>query len=381
MSTPTSIDNVPEFAKIIINAFVSSTRYSVNMLIIGTLYSAILIPLLICLFAFSSARTRRTPMFMLITFDIILGLVNGVGNGYLEAHVLTDPFNIKDFTQKVFGFGVIFVFTPWIIDLALLLRLAAVYPPNKQQKLATVSIFAFPVLVKIARLVMIILYTRIFWNDLSGNGISSTLVSAVTAPYTKAEWFLQIFDNAYLSGMFLFKLRSSLGTSLAVTTKSSTSITNRIRTLFWIASTNFVFPVAFNIAQVVVMYRSSSAITASYLMWTNIYVSIVGVVYATVWSHATNPETKVMHDTAPYESPRYRGSVSLPIAFARPVATVTTTTTSVAAPPGLPEFDIEYPSREQSEDSGSWMQGQPHEAATSVLEGLVEEKARMKAEV
>lgn len=151
-------------------------------------------------------------MFMLITFNIVLGLVNGIGNGYLEvhlilaahgsftelwqAHVLTDPFDVKGLTEKVFAFGVIFVFTPWIIDLALLLRLTAVYPPSMQNKLATISVFAFPVLVKVARLVMIILYTRIFWNDLSGNGISSTLISAVNAPYTKAEWFLQIFDNA-----------------------------------------------------------------------------------------------------------------------------------------------------------------------------------------
>jgi hypothetical protein len=247
---------------------------------------------------------------------------------------------------------------------------------------------------------MIILYTRIFWNDLSGNGITSTLVSAVNAPYTKAEWFLQIFDNAYLSGMFLFKLRSSLGANLAVSTKSTNSIANRVRTLFWIAATNFVFPgkkssmagqmtsqlsylllVAFNIAQVVVMYRTSSAITASYLMWTNIYVSIVGVVYATVWSHVTSSGPSTTHTPATFASPRYRSNISGPIAFAP------TTTATITAPGGasseFPTFDVEYRSHshDDSDGSASWAQREQNDAIKPAELLGEEEKTQTKLEV
>jgi len=185
----------------------------------------------------------------------------------------------------------------------------------------------------------------------------------------------------YLSGMFLFKLRSSLGANLAVSTKSTNSIANRVRTLFWIAATNFVFPVAFNIAQVVVMYRTSSAITASYLMWTNIYVSIVGVVYATVWSHVTSSGPSTTHTPATFASPRYRSNISGPIAFAP------TTTATITAPGGasseFPTFDVEYRSHshDDSDGSASWAQREQNDAIKPAELLGEEEKTQTKLEV
>ena len=64
--------------------------------------------------------------------------------------------------------------------------------------------------------------------------------------------------------------------------------------MFWIAASNFVFPICFNIAQVVVIFTTHETAVPSYLMWTNIYVSILGLVFATVWSNSTRAGSRRM---------------------------------------------------------------------------------------
>jgi hypothetical protein len=88
------------------------------------------------------------------------------------------------------------VYFPWLVDLVLLLRLAAVYPPRTLTAGTSITIFAFPVLVKITRAVVIGLFCSDITRKLQGNGFSSTFSVGVHTPYSKIEWFLQFFDNA-----------------------------------------------------------------------------------------------------------------------------------------------------------------------------------------
>ena len=63
------------------------------------------------------------------------------------------------------------------------------------------------------------------------------------------------------------------------------SVSSRIRTLFWIAASNFVIPVILNIALLVDIFRkTSSPMVVSCLEYTNVYVQIIGVVLATLWA-------------------------------------------------------------------------------------------------
>lgn len=52
-----------------------------------TVFASMLIPLLICLFYFSNQRMRRNPMFILVVFVVIIGLVLGIWNGQIEVRL------------------------------------------------------------------------------------------------------------------------------------------------------------------------------------------------------------------------------------------------------------------------------------------------------
>jgi hypothetical protein len=116
-----------------------------------------------------------------------------------KGRIIVAPFDTADLKQTVFAFACLFTTTPWIIDLVLVLRLAAVYPPKITTRLTTVAIFAFPVVIKIVRLVMIILYNVSFWGDINKASLLNSLsIPAHAFPYSKAEWILQIFDNGFV---------------------------------------------------------------------------------------------------------------------------------------------------------------------------------------
>lgn len=61
------------------------------------------------------------------------------------------------------------------------------------------------------------------------------------------------------------------------------SYTHRLKTLFWAAVFNFVFPVIFNITLIAMVFSEHDSVLGSYLVVTNNYVQIIGVLLATVF--------------------------------------------------------------------------------------------------
>lgn len=63
------------------------------------------------------------------------------------------------------------------------------------------------------------------------------------------------------------------------------SVSSKIRTLFWIAASNFVIPVFLNVALLIDIFHGTSfELIGSYLEYSNVYVQIIGVVLATLWA-------------------------------------------------------------------------------------------------
>ena len=58
----------------------------------------------------------------------------------------------------------------------------------------------------------------------------------------------------------------------------------RLQTLFWIALSNFVFPVIFDVAQLILIFRDPNFVEGSYVIAVNSYVSILGVLFSTIWA-------------------------------------------------------------------------------------------------
>ncbi|THU91846.1 hypothetical protein K435DRAFT_800927 [Dendrothele bispora CBS 962.96] len=88
-------------------------------------------------------------------------------------------------------------------------------------------------------------------------------------PYIMAEWTLQMTDNL----LSLNALESLLA---------------HIRSLFLIALGNFVFPIIMNIASIVLIATDPSFINGAYIFLSNNYVTILGVVFATIWTRKYN---------------------------------------------------------------------------------------------
>jgi len=58
----------------------------------------------------------------------------------------------------------------------------------------------------------------------------------------------------------------------------------RLQKIFWIASTNFVFPLIFNLIKLIAVFTGSPVSLYATFEEINAYVAIICTVFATVWS-------------------------------------------------------------------------------------------------
>ncbi|PSS31036.1 hypothetical protein PHLCEN_2v2368 [Hermanssonia centrifuga] len=98
--------------------------------------------------------------------------------------------------------------------------------------------------------------------------VLAAIEEAWQAPGTRVEFFLQVFDNAYIC----------ISVNIA-------SYASKLRGLFWIASSSFVFPVMLSLAQIIFLYVASDDINLVYvtlLFYVNDIVEIVCALVATL---------------------------------------------------------------------------------------------------
>ncbi len=62
------------------------------------------------------------------------------------------------------------------------------------------------------------------------------------------------------------------------------SFTDRLKSLFWIAVTNFVVPVLFSLAQIVIVYREVDFVVINDIVLANTSIAVIGVVFASIWA-------------------------------------------------------------------------------------------------
>ncbi|KAG6834411.1 hypothetical protein H0H93_009784 [Arthromyces matolae] len=148
-----------------------------------------------------------------------------------------------------------------------------------------VKVLTFPVLVKCGRLASISLFLRQM-NQTNGQGSIAILAGQLwfRNPYMISEWSLQVADNLY-STLFLFwKLRKFYRGSETGFRVQSRSLLARLRGIFVIALANFVFPLFMNVTQLVLIVRDKDYARGTEVLFANLYISIVGVLFATVWA-------------------------------------------------------------------------------------------------
>ncbi|KAJ7250591.1 hypothetical protein C8J57DRAFT_676979 [Mycena rebaudengoi] len=253
--------------------------------LLGAFFGGILLPLLVFLFAFSTPTSRSHPVFIINAGIILLGMgLAAVNVGQEWSNLVTPTVPIPD--SLTLANIALTVISPLVIDSVLIFRYIAFYPPRSTSRSTYVKILAFPVIVKTGRLICdTIFLVKLGRTD--GEG-SITVLAAKTwfrNPYLVAEWSLQIFDNVYASCFFLWKLRTYYKGNNEVTfLVRSRTLLSRLRGLFAIALANFVFPLFLNVTQLILIIRDTDYARGAEVLMANMYVSIFGVLFATVWA-------------------------------------------------------------------------------------------------
>lgn len=184
---------------------------------------------------------------------------------------------------------VVLTLIPFLVESILVLRLLAVYPISRGTMTRSLAIFIPVALLKLGRFINLVVYYN-FYIKLQKD-VGSPLIAGQRSwgtGYTKAEWVLQVIDNTFTSFLFLFKLRGAqrninLTGHTASKASETSSFRDRLASLFWIATSNFVFPTLLSIIQLIYLFTNHSFLTGSYLYIVNGYVEIIGVLFATVW--------------------------------------------------------------------------------------------------
>ncbi|KAI6108896.1 hypothetical protein EDD16DRAFT_56223 [Pisolithus croceorrhizus] len=302
--------------EVIITSFVRNIRAPFTFITLITPLCACLVTLLVVLFVFSTAKSRRTLIFRLNVIAICFALVLGVLNFIVSGNAILRPFS--PVPESLYVAAIIFaLFPPIFYDSILLTRLLVLYPKERTPLSTLVCILAFPICVKCGRLVVLSLYVRQYL--ISVPGVAPLMVQAEITwfrnPYVTTEWALQMLDNLYSSGLFLRKLHTQTAgtTPLRLTLDSFTfslpqtsEVGRRIRQILFISAANFVFPVLFNVGQIICITVDSSFYVGTVLLLANSYVSVIGVLCATIWASGGDyADRHHLHSTGgSYVSPR-----------------------------------------------------------------------------
>ncbi|KAI5995865.1 hypothetical protein EDD15DRAFT_2546098, partial [Pisolithus albus] len=256
----------------IINDYVELIRPAFVTLVTNTAFSSSLFTLLVVLLALSTKESRRRVVFRLNVLAICIVLTMAVLVGFGDGKIVLNEVD-QLWTALYIASMALTVFPPVLSDSILLTRLSALYPLSSTSLVTLLKIFTFPFCIKCARIVVLTLYLKDY---------SSALTTGVGNPWYRnrnliTEWAMQIADNTYSVGFFLYNLR------LRTSSTKRGGVPARIRQIFYISTANFVFPLLFNIVLIICNTNVQAFNSAGVLLLINNYVTVMGVLCATVW--------------------------------------------------------------------------------------------------
>ncbi|KAH7930721.1 hypothetical protein BV22DRAFT_1054497 [Leucogyrophana mollusca] len=303
--------------------YVSRINPALVDIMIGHTFTTLLIPLLIALFYFSTCHSRRQPIFILNVFALCLAFVVGVMGDSRAINTMLSPSHPYPVGYDIL-MGALGAVQSILVDTILLVRLLSVYPRPHVGWPRFITMMFLPVTLKIARVINLFLFIAALSHAAKGPDASASFAALwLTAPYLKIEWFAQLLDNSYASIVFMWTLHTrnkNRRESVTVTT-SKLSFGQRLKTLFWIALSNFVIPALFSLAQIIVVYRAVNPVVINQICLANTSVAVIGVVFATVWAGSA----KQRLDNLSARIPDVESSISKPghLQFAARADTVT----------------------------------------------------------
>ncbi|KAI6126626.1 hypothetical protein F5141DRAFT_1247845 [Pisolithus sp. B1] len=265
----------------IINEFADTILPCFDNIIAISAFSACLFTLFAILFALSTKKVRRSLAFRLNVCALCIVLTMSILAGLTNGKAIVSPFN--QVSRSVFIATVVFVFFPPLLyDSVLLIRLCVLYPVAETPPATLLKIFAFPFCVKCARAVVVIIGILEYVE--SGRTTEALVQDETTVwfrnPYLIAELTMQNADNLYSVSLFLYNLRIRTQPIRS----GGVTLSGCIRQAFYISVANFVFPLMFNIVLLTFVTTRHSPNTGALLVFINNYITVLGVLCATLWS-------------------------------------------------------------------------------------------------
>ncbi|KIY49055.1 hypothetical protein FISHEDRAFT_27846, partial [Fistulina hepatica ATCC 64428] len=261
--------------------YIGSVQPSLTFMMIMLPMAGMLLPILILLFTFSTERSRRHPVFVLNVLTILLGLTSAATNSYLTYMCIVFPsYHIPASTKLVNA--TILMLAPLFTDSVLLLRVVAFYPRASTPFYVYAAVLSLPLVLKAGRLVAIIGFLISLHANRDGSMNIIFSLHWPRNPWLMGEWSLQVADNVYCTAFFLGKLYCFYQRDGAQFLVRNATLLSRVRAMFVIALSNFVFPLFFSVAQITLTATQRFYEHGVQVMIANMYANILGVLFATV---------------------------------------------------------------------------------------------------
>ena len=242
---------------------------------------------------FLPPQTRRLPVFWILNLAIAMGYIACITSGLLEASSMFDPNGAAAGNVAVFVVSdCILFFIPLVTDCSLPLRILAFYPPQVASWKKRAAVVAFPVFMKIPRLIVVSLFTNVAVKASSG-GIAQAAGALTHQPYAVIEWSMQLADTGYCTIFLLWKLHTFGSSNFR--SKSLATIIKRV--VYTVLGTFFI-PVCLTIAVIVCQVSGLPPLLWSNTLVANVYVSVIGAVFCTLWSTIFQTQGKMTQATS-----------------------------------------------------------------------------------
>ncbi|THH13386.1 hypothetical protein EW146_g6823 [Bondarzewia mesenterica] len=260
-----------------------------HSILIGHAFLVLFLPLMFMLWFFSTKYTRRQPVYILNVINICLAIAVGIMIDWRGVRLTLDPLTIYPVSFNL-SISILGVIQSLLIDTILLIRLVSVYPRDLIGVQRFVLLITLPVLLKIGRFINLVIMSKVLTDLSTGPNAQALLLTKwAHAPYIKIEWFGQLIDVTYASTLFLYKIwlhRKGRENIESGDSGSKVSFGYRLKVMFYIAGTNFVLPVIFSLVQIIALFTLTDQETTNDIVLVNTNLSVIGVVFASIWAGA-----------------------------------------------------------------------------------------------
>ncbi|KAJ4480221.1 hypothetical protein J3R30DRAFT_3470398 [Lentinula aciculospora] len=284
---------------------------SLDVIVVCATWFGVSVPMMFLLFWTTSSEMRRKPLFIANVIALLFAITLALTNVFILLGSVRQPSEELN-RPSTLAFVFVMMMVEIFIDCILFFRVFVVLPPARVSlKTALLVYVPFCGFQDCTHHQRHNLCGSICTSNTESNCVCSICSYNTSTSRTK-DWMV-ITDSRQFIMLFYFSCQTSQ--NLLETFSYSHSITasfaQRLRVLFWIALSNFVFPAMVTTVLLVLNFVDNNYSHYFLVFICNIFVETYGVLFATMWSNISK-QTSSGHS--------FTGAATQSIKFAVPVS-------------------------------------------------------------